>query len=75
MSKLILHNQEIINIVVTTLIGPEGLNVYTSRPTDWPDGTKSDVLYAPSVVSTSFPPMLVEIQHTIDQTFIDRLLN
>ncbi|KAI9020017.1 hypothetical protein CLU79DRAFT_704465, partial [Phycomyces nitens] len=56
-------------------IGSEALHLYTPRPTEWPDGTKSDVLYAPSVVSADFPPMLIEIQRTIDQAFIDRLLN
>ncbi|KAI8977650.1 hypothetical protein BDF20DRAFT_958989 [Mycotypha africana] len=30
--------------------------MYTSRPTDWLDGTRSDVLYASSIVSASFPP-------------------
>lgn len=49
--------------------------MYISRPTDWPDGTKLDIFYAPAIVSASFPPMLVEIQHTIKQTLIDRLLS
>ncbi|KAG1167589.1 hypothetical protein G6F46_011503 [Rhizopus delemar] len=77
MSKLILRNQTIIDIIVTTLIaqvGPEALSPYIARPTEWPDGSKSDILYAPSIVSASLPPVLVEIQFNINQNFIDRLL-
>ncbi|KAI8646734.1 hypothetical protein BD408DRAFT_409651 [Parasitella parasitica] len=60
MSKLILRDQEIINVVVTTLIGTEALNPQAGQ-----NGIKSDVIYAPSIVSASFPPMLVEIHHTV----------
>ncbi|GAA5808685.1 hypothetical protein MFLAVUS_002079 [Mucor flavus] len=96
MSKLILRDQKVIDIIVTTVIGkyflilekgrkecffnqtyvgPDAISNYIARPTEWSDGSESDVLYAPVVPSSSLPPVLVEIRHTIDQAFIDRLVN
>ncbi|KAI9364645.1 hypothetical protein BD770DRAFT_439539 [Pilaira anomala] len=49
------------------LLLDEGTFVQYHFVSEWPYGTKSDILYAPAIVSASFPPILVEIQHTIDQ--------
>ncbi|KAI9262585.1 hypothetical protein EDC94DRAFT_671696 [Helicostylum pulchrum] len=72
MSKMILRNPEIIDMIVTTLIGK--LSLYIARPTEWSDGSQSDVLNAPSIASDGLPPVLVEIQRHISHKFIDRLV-
>ncbi|CAO3625813.1 unnamed protein product [Mucor hiemalis] len=41
---------------------------------EWPDGSQSDVLYAPTIPSNGLPPVLVEIQHDINYNFTDRLV-
>ncbi|KAI7884495.1 uncharacterized protein EV154DRAFT_28027 [Mucor mucedo] len=52
-------------MVTTTFIGPTAASMYSPRPTEWADGSKSDVVYVSNVSSTSFPPILIEVQHTI----------
>ncbi|RCH92687.1 hypothetical protein CU098_004104, partial [Rhizopus stolonifer] len=53
---------------------PEAPHLYISRPTEWPDGSQSDVLHAPTIASDDLPPVLVEIQRDINHNFIDRLI-
>ncbi|KAI7865307.1 uncharacterized protein EV154DRAFT_546544 [Mucor mucedo] len=74
MSKLILRDQEVITIITTTLISRGALHFYTPRPTEWLDGSQSDVLYAPAIASVDLPPVLVEIQRDINHHFVDRLV-
>lgn len=49
-------------------------SLYTSKPTKWPNGTKSDIVYTASATSSELPLVLIEVQHTINLDFIDRLL-
>jgi hypothetical protein len=55
-------------------VGSEARSLYSPRPTEWSNGSKSDVIYAASVTSANLPPVLIEVQHTISLDFIDRLL-
>ncbi|KAG0164093.1 hypothetical protein DFQ28_003112, partial [Apophysomyces sp. BC1034] len=75
MAKLMLRDPIVIDMIVTTVIGPEARSLYSSRPTEWSNRSRSDVIYAASVSSDNLPPVLVEVQHTINLEFIDRLLN
>lgn len=75
-SKQILLNPTVIDIVVETTFGSEGICNYSPWPTEWPNRTISDILYLPiSQQNGSFPPILVEIQHTVDNDFILRLMS
>lgn len=50
------------------------MKIFRSAWTEWPDGTYSDVLYVPGRVTEDRPPVLVEIQDTVDQAFMLRLI-
>lgn len=52
------------------------MNQYVSRPTEWIDFTKSDVLYTASSAQhdKTLPPLLVEIQYTANMAFYRRLI-
>ncbi|KAG2224029.1 hypothetical protein INT45_009615 [Circinella minor] len=54
---------------------PNGKNHYLPRPTEWPNCTISDVLYLPNSPNQgNFPPILIEVQHTVDNDFVLRLM-
>ncbi|KAI7890660.1 uncharacterized protein EV154DRAFT_387163, partial [Mucor mucedo] len=43
---------------------------YSVAPTEWADGSRSDMVYASKI----FPPILIEVQYHVDQEFMFRLL-
>ncbi|KAI9485548.1 MAG: hypothetical protein EXX96DRAFT_613418 [Benjaminiella poitrasii] len=61
MSKLILRHPSVRNIIVNAVLDSEACPQYVDRPTEWPNGRCSDVLYAPIKVTISLPPVLVEM--------------
>ncbi|CAO3610434.1 unnamed protein product [Mucor fragilis] len=71
MSKHVLLDDEVMNLVTTQLIGEN--NQYYPRPTEWIDGKKADVLYAADDSNAS-PPVLIEVQNVADDAFIHRLV-
>ncbi|KAG2230946.1 hypothetical protein INT48_001462 [Thamnidium elegans] len=73
-AKIALRNLDIVNIVVTTVIDEEARSLYSPRPTEWPNGTKFDVMYVSSVNSPNLPPVLIEVQHTTTKDLIDLLI-
>lgn len=75
LSKCILNDIGITNIVVSSIIkkkqmfiiiiiGEHAHDKYVSRPTEWPNFMKSDILYCPVNLfrSKALPPLLVEVQ-------------
>ncbi|KAG0163382.1 hypothetical protein DFQ28_003767 [Apophysomyces sp. BC1034] len=74
LSKFIARSQEVIDAVTTTVLDiPKG--TYTSTHTRFPDGSECDVLYVPrSADNGSLPPILLEIQHTVTQEFMSRVI-
>ncbi|KAI8878536.1 hypothetical protein K501DRAFT_297583 [Backusella circina FSU 941] len=74
-SKLVLRNPDMVEMITITLIDPNAASLYLPRPTEWASGSKSDIVYAANVSSTSLPLILIEVQHTITTEFIDRLFN
>ncbi|KAI8338225.1 hypothetical protein BC941DRAFT_34850 [Chlamydoabsidia padenii] len=71
MSKLILLNKDVIKVVVDTLLGNQEIE-YKPGPTEWCNGSQSDVVYLPE--SSALPPILIEIQHTVNNAFLRRLM-
>lgn len=61
--------------MLTFRVGPNAASLCLPRPTEWAGGSKSDTVYVANVSSTSLPPILIEVQHTITTEFIDRLIN
>ncbi|KAG1323945.1 hypothetical protein G6F63_012790 [Rhizopus arrhizus] len=76
MSKWILSESQVTNIIVTSIIGNHAQGKYVSRPTEWPNFMKSDVLYCPikTVKANKLPPLLVEVQYTANMAFFRRLM-
>ncbi|CEP14887.1 hypothetical protein [Parasitella parasitica] len=68
MTKLMLQDPRIMNIVLKTLIGPEVEDKYTSASCEWIDGRHADILYVPKTAAIeAFPPVVVEVQNTVDR--------
>ncbi|KAG0182697.1 hypothetical protein DFQ29_002827 [Apophysomyces sp. BC1021] len=76
MSKWILNDTDVINIIVSNIVGLDAQNEYTTRPTEWPNFTRSDVLYHPTKQSKIkiLPPVLIEVQYTANMNFYRRLI-
>ncbi|KAG1319151.1 hypothetical protein G6F62_011986 [Rhizopus arrhizus] len=76
MSKLILNDNDVVKIVVSTLIGVDACNKYSTRPTEWPNFKRSDVLYCPfnRKEFKNHPPILIEVQYSADMNFFRRLM-
>lgn len=54
------------------VLGVKAVGNYWPRPTEWPNGTRSDVLYATE--NSEMPPVLVEVQNVVDEKFIHRVV-
>ncbi|OBZ82374.1 hypothetical protein A0J61_09577 [Choanephora cucurbitarum] len=74
MSKLILRHSVIPSIIVEAVLRSDICPQYTDRSTEWPNGQCSDVLFATVEVTAFLPPVLVEVQNTIDLKFIQRVV-
>ncbi|KAI9258622.1 hypothetical protein EDC94DRAFT_521559 [Helicostylum pulchrum] len=57
---MILRDSNVIDMIVTTVVGKNSRSLYTSKPTEWPNGTKSDIVYTAPVTSSELPPVLIE---------------
>jgi hypothetical protein len=53
MSKWILYNKEVINIIVSKVVGPHAVDEYNVKPTEWLNFTRSDVLYVANLLSSA----------------------
>ncbi|KAI9262624.1 hypothetical protein EDC94DRAFT_659483 [Helicostylum pulchrum] len=71
MSKHVLLDNEVMNLITTQLIGEN--NQYYPRPTEWINGKKSDDLYATDDSNAS-PPVLIEVQNVADDAFLHRVV-
>ncbi|KAI8329859.1 hypothetical protein BC941DRAFT_486844, partial [Chlamydoabsidia padenii] len=75
-SKYILQEKDVVNIIVENLIGLEGRDHYNPWPPQWPNGKISDIVYMPAYdAPRKYPPIIVEIQHTVDVAFMFRLMS
>ncbi|KAI7902933.1 uncharacterized protein BX663DRAFT_508910 [Cokeromyces recurvatus] len=75
MSKLILQDKRVMNLVLESLIGKDAIDCYVSSPCEWIDGRHADILYTPILpASEALPPVIIEIQNVVDKPFIRRLI-
>jgi hypothetical protein len=53
--------------------------LYAARPTEWPNFTKSDVLYVADSSANNetndLPPILIQVQYTANMSFFKRLID
>ncbi|KAG1150460.1 hypothetical protein G6F37_002195 [Rhizopus arrhizus] len=55
--------------------GQNAVDCYVCSPCEYIDGLHGDVLYVPTFVQTeTFPPVVIEIQHTVDKPYLRRLM-
>lgn len=70
--KLIARHQSIVDMITTELLNAKE-GTYTGSNTAFADGIECDVLYVPqSSNSPSLPPIIIDVQHTVTQTFMAR---
>ncbi|KAL0078385.1 hypothetical protein J3Q64DRAFT_1824822 [Phycomyces blakesleeanus] len=74
-SKQMLKTQGVIDLVVGELLDvPDG--TYMSAETEWQNASRSDILYKPRLaIQNSLPPILIEIQLTVNEPFMQRLVS
>ncbi|KAI9490306.1 hypothetical protein BDB00DRAFT_769137 [Zychaea mexicana] len=75
MSKHVLLDPTVMGIVIDTVVSPEAKKQYSPWPTEWVDGNRSDVLYIPNTHNDELHPIIVEVQHTVNNDFILRLMS
>ncbi|OAD67155.1 hypothetical protein PHYBLDRAFT_174540 [Phycomyces blakesleeanus NRRL 1555(-)] len=72
MSRMVLKHQDVVDIIKKELLdAPNG--TYTLADSDW-NNSRCDVLYM-SNLPLSFPPVLIEVQNTINDLFLHRLVS
>ncbi|KAI9269215.1 hypothetical protein BDA99DRAFT_345703 [Phascolomyces articulosus] len=72
MSKWILMNPEIINIIVKTVVGLEAFDQYLPGRTEWKPAKRSYAVYTTNK-SKALPPIIIKVQNTVEERFICRL--
>lgn len=73
MSKAIIQNSTVINYITTAFVNCS--NDYHVGNIEWCGGTRSDVVLEPKSLELNLPPIIVQIQHTVDQFFMKRVVN
>ncbi|KAI8890318.1 hypothetical protein K501DRAFT_139775, partial [Backusella circina FSU 941] len=72
MSRMVLKHQDIVDVITKELLdAPNG--TYTLADGDW-NNSRCDVLYM-SNLPLSFPPVLIEVQNTINDLFLQCLVS
>ncbi|KAL0095428.1 hypothetical protein J3Q64DRAFT_1713059 [Phycomyces blakesleeanus] len=72
MSRMVLKHQDVVDLITKELLNsPNG--TYTLADGDW-NNLRCDVLYM-SKLPLSFPPVLIEVQNTINNLFLQRLVS
>lgn len=56
------------------MVGTRAKDKYKANPPEWINGTGSDVLFTCDENDSSLPPVLIEVQHVVDDNFMRRLL-
>ncbi|ORE11500.1 hypothetical protein BCV72DRAFT_284144 [Rhizopus microsporus var. microsporus] len=73
MPKAIINDPNVINIITTALLNVQ--NDYVTVNPEWDNGTRSYVVLEAKSSVMSHPPIIIEIQHTINSLFIKRFIN
>jgi hypothetical protein len=73
MSRILLKDERIMNIVIKSLVGEHvSSSMYTSGRCEWVNKTVSEVVYLPKIQDVA--PILIEIQYKVDEDFINRAI-
>ncbi|KAI9244667.1 hypothetical protein BDA99DRAFT_610062 [Phascolomyces articulosus] len=73
-SKEMLKDEQVMNLVLKSLVGEHAINNYTSIDDgSWIDGKKMDAFFIPKRDIQTLPPVLVQIQDTVDMSFMRQI--
>ncbi|ORZ02196.1 hypothetical protein BCR43DRAFT_481171 [Syncephalastrum racemosum] len=74
LSKALLKNKIIVDAIANSLLDvPHG--TYIADDSEWKDNSRSDVLLVPRLtIQRSLPPILIEVQHTVNKAFLRRVM-
>ncbi|RCH81864.1 hypothetical protein CU098_006153, partial [Rhizopus stolonifer] len=71
MSKAMLENKEVMNLILTSIIGNHAKDLYMPRTCEWIDGNCADMVYGPILPpSNALPPIVVEVQNVVNDSFM-----
>lgn len=73
MSKIVVRDPEIVNIITRTLVNLQ--DEYVLGESEWNDGTRSDLVLEPKTPILDLPPIVIKFQHTVNFPFIKRAIN
>ncbi|KAI7895897.1 uncharacterized protein EV154DRAFT_494109, partial [Mucor mucedo] len=74
MSKAMLANKEVMNLILTSIIDKHDKGLYMPRTCEWIDGKRADMIYGPMTpLSNLLPPVIVEVQNVVDELYMHRL--
>ncbi|KAL7315852.1 hypothetical protein PS15m_005022 [Mucor circinelloides] len=71
LSKFFLKHPDVKNIITRTLVDTNG-DAYRIGDAEWDHGLRSDVVYEPIHVSSDQPPIVIEVQATVNPDFMNR---
>lgn len=64
MSKTIIRDPKVINFITESLTGTK--DNYSIGNCEWNDGTRSDMVLEPKSAHSNLPPLILDIQHTLN---------
>jgi hypothetical protein len=73
MAKEILRDPKVINSITESLVN--STDDYFIGNCEWADGTRSDMVIEPKFACSNLPPIIIEVQHTINKAFMKRTVN
>ncbi|CAM0141655.1 unnamed protein product [Umbelopsis sp. WA50703] len=71
LSKEITRQPPVLNIITKALLNTT--DEYIPESFEWPNGTRSDVVFVPKSADTG-PPIVIEFQRTVDKKFMKRAI-
>lgn len=74
LSKIVLSNSTVVDQIMKSLLDVAP-GTYINDNTEWSSSMRNNALYVPRLsISSSFPPVLIEVQKQVDQNFMARLI-
>lgn len=73
MSKRIIRGPKAMNLIAESLTGTA--DDYFIGKCEWNDGTRSDMVLEPKSAHSDLPPLILEIQHTVNLAFMKRAVS
>ncbi|CAO3633147.1 unnamed protein product [Mucor hiemalis] len=73
MAKEALRDPKVVNLITESLV--KTTDDYFVGNCEWKDGTRSDMVLEPKNAHSDLPPLIVDIQHTVNKAFMKRAIS